>query len=240
MDPNRLNAEGARMLWRYLAYAESGGADLGHVALDKPDLNPFERDVRDQLVKAGIPLVPQFGSSGYWIDYAAEHPTEPGRMVLAIECDGASYHSSATARDRDRLRQEHLERLGWRFHRIWSTEWFRHREAEVSKARAAYDAAVIASTRPPTGPVVVAVPQVAEIASNSQQRSARPPVPRYLPIAEYSQQQLVAIARWIESDTHLRTEDQLLEEMMKELGFERRGSRITAALTAAIRVARSK
>jgi hypothetical protein len=61
MDPSRLRAEGARMLGRYLAYAESGGADLGHVARDKPDLNPFERDVEARLRAAGIPLVPQYG-----------------------------------------------------------------------------------------------------------------------------------------------------------------------------------
>ena len=65
----------------------------------------------------------QYGASGYPIDFAAKHPTQPGRMVLAIECDGAAYHSSRSARDRDRLRQEPLERLGWRFHRIWSQDW---------------------------------------------------------------------------------------------------------------------
>lgn len=65
--------------------------------------------MRDTLERAGIPLCPQYGSSGFRIDFAAKHPTQPGRMVLAIECDGASYHSSDTARDRDRLRQEHLQ-----------------------------------------------------------------------------------------------------------------------------------
>jgi very-short-patch-repair endonuclease len=134
LDPTKLRAEGAKMLCRYLAYAESGGSNLGEAAKDKPDLNPFERDVEAQLTKAGIPLVPQWGCSGYWIDYVAQHPTQPGRMVLAIECDGVTYHSSATARDRDRLRQEHLERLGWQFHRIWSTEWFRATVTPISSA----------------------------------------------------------------------------------------------------------
>ena len=101
LDPTKLRAEGARMLCRYLAYAESGGSNLGDQTKDKPDLNPFERDVEAQLAKAGIPLIAQWGCSGYWIDYVAQHPTQPGRMVLAIECDGVTYHSSATARDRD-------------------------------------------------------------------------------------------------------------------------------------------
>src|SRR5262245_65469401 len=70
------------------------------------------------------------------------HPARPGRPVLAIECDGASYHSSATARDRDRLRQAHLHRLGWRFLRIWSTDWFYNREPETERAVVAYEEGV--------------------------------------------------------------------------------------------------
>ncbi len=66
-------------------------------------------------------------------------------MVLAIECDGASYHSSETARDRDRLRQEQLERLGWTFHRIWSQDWFRDKQRETDRAVAAYTMAVAAA-----------------------------------------------------------------------------------------------
>ncbi len=65
-----------------------------------------------------VTVIPQYGSSGFRIDFALPHPTLSGRMVLAVEADGASYHSSPTARDRDRLRQQVLERLGWRFHRI--------------------------------------------------------------------------------------------------------------------------
>ncbi len=51
--------------------------------------------------------------------------------MLAVECDGATYHSSKSARDRDRIRQSVLEGLGWRFHRIWSTDWYRNRHKET-------------------------------------------------------------------------------------------------------------
>jgi very-short-patch-repair endonuclease len=147
LDANKLRAEGAQMLFRYLQYAESGGSHLGDPAKPKPELNPFERDVRDALTAAGVPIVVQYGCSGYWIDFAAQHPTQPGRMVLAIEADGATYHARQTARDRDRLRQDHLERLGWRFHRIWSTDWFHKRNAEIERAVAAWNAAVARSQR---------------------------------------------------------------------------------------------
>jgi hypothetical protein len=246
MDPSRLRAEGAKMLSRYLAYAESGGADLGHVARDKPDLNPFERDVEARLRAAGIPLIAQYGCSGYWIDYAAQHPTRPGQMVLAIECDGASYHSSATARDRDRLRQEHLERLGWTFHRIWSQDWFYHGEAETERALTAYQAAVAAADQSESRPAPSGVPQQGDTApdpdpdlSVSARRVGPCPVStRRGSIGDYSLAELTAVVRWIESDTLLRTEDELLAEAVRVLGFGRRGSKITAAITAAIAQAR--
>ncbi len=245
MDPAKLRSEGAKMLGRYLAYAESGGSDLGHVARDKPDLNPFERDVETWLRAAGIPLIAQYGCSGYWIDYAAQHPARPGQMVLAIECDGATYHSSATARDRDRLRQEHLERLGWTFHRIWSQDWFYRREAETERALTAYRAAVAAAdhrqSRPaPTGPPPDQVAAANPDQTATARRAGPCPVPTHRgSIDEYSPGELAAVVRWIESDTLLRTEDELLAETMRTLGFARRGSKITAALTAAIAQARN-
>ena len=123
MDPERLNSEGMKLLRQYLQYVDSAGENFGDRMIEKPALNPFEVDVRDTLAREGLKLIPQFGASGYWIDFAVMHPISPGRCVLALECDGATYHSSQSARDRDRLRQEQLERLGWHFHRIWSTEW---------------------------------------------------------------------------------------------------------------------
>ena len=66
-------------------------------------------------------------------------------MVLAIETDGAGYRAANTARDRDRLRQEHLQRLGWHFHRIWSTDWYADPQREVRRAR---QAALPAGHRP--------------------------------------------------------------------------------------------
>ena len=114
MDPGRSSAKGSVLLRQYLEYAASGGEELGSGVSDVP-LNPFELSIKDGLERRGIPVTPQFGVSGYRIDFACAHPDEPGRMVLAIEADGASYHSTPTARDRDRLRQQVLEAKGWRF-----------------------------------------------------------------------------------------------------------------------------
>lgn len=205
-------------------------------------MNPFERDVFAELSAAEIPLVPQMGSSGYWIDFAAQHPTKPGRMVLAIETDGAMYHSTPTARDRDRLRQEHLERLGWTFHRIWSTSWFKNREAEVGLALQAYQLAVRRADgdgEGPSGRSPVVLHPSNPAGGLTPLRGPRPKVPRGLGISDYSRRQLVAIVKWVESDTLLRTDDELLQAVMDDLGFERRGARILDAITAAIRSAQT-
>ena len=73
---------------------------------------------------------------------AVRHPKEPGRFVLGIECDGAMYHSSLVARDRDRLRQDVLEGLGWTLHRIWGTSWYRQRNQELDRLRTAIEKAI--------------------------------------------------------------------------------------------------
>lgn len=153
MDPARTSSEGVRLLRDYLRYAESGGVDLSGTEPEEA-LNPFEFDVLDKLTAAGLSVIPQYGCSGYRIDFAVCHPEDRGRFVLAVEADGASYHSSRTARDRDRLRQEHLERLGWRFCRIWSTDWFNDHAREVDRVLTAYDAAVREADASGPGPAV--------------------------------------------------------------------------------------
>ncbi len=77
--------------------------------------------------------MPQIGVAGFFIDLGVKHPIRPGAFLLGIGCDGASYHSGRSARDRDRLRQEILENLGWKIHRIWSTDWFKNRDNEIKR-----------------------------------------------------------------------------------------------------------
>jgi very-short-patch-repair endonuclease len=134
IDPARSAARGVDLLRRYVEYAAGGARSLSADGPREAALNPFEADVCDTLRASGLALIPQWGASGYRLDFAVQHPERPGQLVLALECDGASYHAAPTARDRDRLRQQHLEALGWRFHRIWSQDWFHRREAEVARA----------------------------------------------------------------------------------------------------------
>ena len=85
------------------------------------------------LKENGYEVVAQVGVAGFFIDLAVKHPAKAGTFLLGIECDGASYHSGRSARDRDRLRQEILENLGWKIHRVWSTDWFKSRDSEIRR-----------------------------------------------------------------------------------------------------------
>ncbi len=140
IDPARAKGEGARVLKRFLNYAETGILEE-RVSTSEDADSPFEEMVAGVIESLGYQLDKQVGSAGFKIDMAVRHPVQPGRYMLAVECDGATYHSALWARERDRLRQEVLENLGWRFHRIWSTDWFYRRGEAVQKLQAALDEA---------------------------------------------------------------------------------------------------
>jgi very-short-patch-repair endonuclease len=238
MDLSKVKAgTGVELLRNYLEYAATGGKRLGDVAFTDFPMNSFEAEVFDVLESKGIPLVSQLGASRYRIDLVAQHPRQRGKYVMAIECDGASYHSSPTARDRDRLRQQQLENLGWKFHRIWSTDWFMHKEEEVTRAVAAYELAVASAdnSKPDEGMPVTA-PSVDRLPSrpNPGTRRARPPISKRDSIKEYSRSELIAIIQWIESDGRLWSNEEIIEKLLPELGFHRRGVRIEGVLESAL------
>lgn len=244
LDPERLNSDGMKLLRSYVLYVESGGDNLGERAASIPQLNPFEVDVRDTLTARGMRLAPQHGASGYRIDFAVQDPDQPGRFILAIECDGASFHSAQTARDRDRLRQEQLERIGWSFHRIWSSEWFHNKEAAVHKVLAAYERALGGDEEGRvsiSGPSSVRAELEAETDAGdpvAHGRGERPNVPQGWKVDDYWDHQLIQMIDWVESDELLRTADELIGEVMTELGFQRRGARIVTVLRSAVKRAR--
>ncbi|MDT3395390.1 DUF3320 domain-containing protein [Streptomyces sp. B1866] len=138
-----------RHLKRYLEYAEQGPAALAADGI-RPDAepeSPFEESVLRVLRDWGYDVQPQVGVAGYRIDLGLRHPAAPGAYALGIECDGAMYHSSRAARDRDRLREEVLTGLGWTLHRIWGTDWYRDRTAAEQRLRQAVERAVAEDPR---------------------------------------------------------------------------------------------
>lgn len=126
--------EGTKALRNYLEYARTGSLTVAEDTGLEPD-SDFEISVMNMLKQRGYEVTPQLGVAGYRIDIAVKHPKIPGCYLAAIECDGATYHSALSVRDRDRIRQEILESLGWRgrIWRIWSTDWFRSPRSESEK-----------------------------------------------------------------------------------------------------------
>lgn len=126
--------DGTKALRNYLEYARTGSLPTIEETDREPD-SDFEISVMDMLKMRGYEVTPQLGVAGYRIDIAVKHPDAPGSYLAAIECDGATYHSALSVRDRDRIRQEILESLGWRgrIWRIWSTDWFRTPRQEIEK-----------------------------------------------------------------------------------------------------------
>ena len=148
IDLSRTSARGVAALKRYLKYAETGELDIPRPS-DRDADSLFEEEVADALRKLGYQVEHQIGSAGYFIDLGVKDSQNSGRYLLGIECDGATYHSAQSARDRDRLRQQVLEGLGWRIHRIWSTDWFRTRDSELGNAVEAIEAAKVHIPSPP-------------------------------------------------------------------------------------------
>jgi very-short-patch-repair endonuclease len=124
------SGKGVVALKDYLHYAATGALGLPTETGRNPD-SEFEIAVADELRRHGLECVAQVGVSDYFIDIAVRHPDLPGGYILAIECDGAMYHSAKSVRDRDRLRQMVLEDRGWEVHRIWSTDWFRDPNGQI-------------------------------------------------------------------------------------------------------------
>jgi very-short-patch-repair endonuclease len=174
IDLSRTSATGVAHLKRFLSFAQLGArafatvptAPLGDVE------SPFEAAVAERLRGKGWVLHPQVGVSGFRVDLGVVDPDRPGAYLAGVECDGATYHRGATARDRDRLRQAVLEGLGWHVLRIWSTDWWTGAARETERLheqltarlhqqrarRAEEDAQVVATADPPAAAEGEAVP----------------------------------------------------------------------------------
>jgi very-short-patch-repair endonuclease len=136
MSPEERVTLGRRAMHDYLVYAKTGllPAAAGQITGRDPD-SDFEIAVARALQNAGFEAEPQVGVAGYFIDIGVRHASRPGEYLAAVECDGATYHSSLSARDRDRIRQQILESLGWkgRIIRVWSTDWFADPQGQIGR-----------------------------------------------------------------------------------------------------------
>lgn len=140
IDLSRTTGRGPAAFKTFLAYARSGEITMPRITGRGHD-SPFEQAVAQAIAACGYEAEAQVGVAGFFIDLAVRDPDHPGRFLLGVECDGATYHSALSARDRDRTRGFVLRDRGWTLHRIWSTDWFNNPDEEVRELAAAIEAA---------------------------------------------------------------------------------------------------
>jgi very-short-patch-repair endonuclease len=175
IDIGRARGRGVADLKAFLDFANRGAVALA--AQDSGSLgpveSPFEEAVRDALALKGWEVHSQIGVSGFRIDLGVRHPDHAGVWLAGVECDGARYHSSATARDRDRIRQAVLEGLGWTILRIWSTDWFRAPQATLERI----DGQLRAALESDRALRAEAVQKIADVVDEAQVMSAMESIP---------------------------------------------------------------
>lgn len=258
---DELPSAGVAALRTFLHYAETGEMDIPSPTGKEP-MSPFEETVINFVKEQGYTVVPQVGSAGFYIDIGVVDPNNPERFVLGIECDGAQYHSSRTARDRDRLRQQVLEQRGWRIHRVWSTSWYRKPEVEKKRLIEAIQAAVDLASRSHSE-AKHSQSEATEPLSHVEERPSSEPMlsepvnsgktlllPPYQfaslkkPVALYRQETLsfyggelmeiiVEVVK-VESPIHV---EELIRRVRETLGYRRAGRRIREEIESALQIA---
>jgi len=135
IDLNRTSAQAVHDLRHFIEFAQRGPTAITsavHGSVGDYE-SPFEQFVAEGLRLKGWETHAQIGVSHFRIDLGVVHPDRPGDYLVGVECDGATYHSTATARDRDKIRSEILVGLGWTLLRVWSTEWWVNREGALER-----------------------------------------------------------------------------------------------------------
>ncbi len=238
IDLSQTTAVGAKLLRAYLDFAERGVPALGSEVTQADEAecdSPFEQHVADVLKERGMDVHKQVGCSQYRIDLALADPSNPGRLVLGIECDGATYHKSATARDRDRLRQEVLEARGWRIVRIWSTDWLRDPNGQTNRVVAAFERILAEATEPraPANTVGPVKKSVDEEPAPTKRNGPKPPNSRtvyYQNIEEVPTSEIKGLILSMLEKYGVTEETELTVSLARRLGFQRTGARIRARI----------
>ncbi len=235
-----IQARGARALKGYLGFAEKRILEEAEAARDDADF-PFEESVHDCLEQEGIEAHRQVGCAGFRLDIGVVDPEQPGRFFLGVQFDGTKYHGSRVARDRDRQRRQVLEGLGWRLHRVWSTDWYRNRDETLDRLLGAIEASRIAPMPESDAPPAEEPPEEDSPVQDTQEEREEPvrdySVCRDLGVTttgELHDQSPVKISRAVttvvnvEGPVHF---NEILQRIRKAWDLKRAGRRIRALVS---------
>ena len=211
IDLSRTKATGVRDFKHFLEYAERGPRALAEAAapLGEETESPFESAVRKALEDRGWVVHPQVGVAGFRVDLGIVFPDSPGRYLAGVECDGATYHRSATARDRDLVRERVLRDLGWRIHRVWSTDWWVDYERAIGALHAALTADLADERREETAKAVLS-------AAPSDLLNVEPTAEPYRDSRDISRETLVPVANTTPSEADSESVRRYAERAMNK------------------------
>ena len=253
IDLQRASGRGVAAFKAFLSFAHTGRLSIAQQS-GREEESPFEEAVRRSVESLGYEVHPQVGVAGFFVDLAVVDKQRQGRYLLGIECDGAAYHSSRSARDRDRLRQAVLEDHGWIIHRIWSTDWLQRPSEQLRKVTEALERAkiVIDEIKEHSAPTVsvsltvesedgIERETVLELdnkgltALTIPYKEARCEVPVRIEPHELQTKDLAAIVvRIVEQEGPIH-EDEVVNRVRDLWGFGRAGTRIQDAVMKAVR-----
>jgi very-short-patch-repair endonuclease len=202
IESKRTKSPSIALLRSYLEFMENEGRLFEAEYEFSVPTTPFEQEILQRLSDAGLTVDCQVGDSGFKIDFAIRDP-KTNKYILAIEADGATYHSSEYARERDYMRQRILESRGWRFVRIWSTDWWLNPDQEIARVMAALG-------KP-----------VQSLSSPSEEVGRSIVSDRYEDIEEYK------LLRGIKAQNPGRGKEYIFELWYKSMGFQRRTQNLT-------------
>ena len=248
IDLERAQGRGVRSLKAFLQFAQTGRLSVAERS-GREEESPFEDAVRAALETEGYEIHPQVGVAGFFVDLAVVDRDRPGSYVLGIECDGAAYHASRSARDRDRLRQAVLEDHGWAIHRIWSTDWFQRPVEQLRRTVAAIERVRVAAAEGKRHQAIQKETAAAEIIREDREEisdTSAPTVAEPYRVADFSaprgrephelsaSEMADLLLRVVEIEGPIH-EEELVARVKDLWGFQRAGSRIQDAVAKGIR-----
>jgi very-short-patch-repair endonuclease len=256
IDLNRAKGRGVHALKSFLAFAETGRLATA-AAPGREENSILAEAVKRSVESLGHEVHVQVGLAGFFVDLAVVDRENKGRYALGIECDGTSYHSSRSARDRDRLRQSVLQDHGWILHRVWSADWFQQPVEQLRRIASAIEKAkaelaelareekqpevtvqVSVETETPDGidrEVVLSFESESVTSTAEPYSEARFEVPRGIEPHIMSSKGMAEILLKIVQHEGPIHEDELVTRVRELWGLQRAGTRIQDAVARAIR-----
>lgn len=236
MDAARSKAAGVHALKNFLHYAQHGRLQQEE-GLETLPGKPFEEHIAGILTGLGYTVHKQVGSAGCCIDLAIADTRHPGRYILGIECDGLNYRSAQSARDRDRLRYQVLQGMGWNLYRVWSTDWFRNPQKEqellVQAITAAMEKASAADADEAEATATAPAPEINREAVEEEKTPGvlyqLAMVPAEINKQEFHLHPVPKIAGWIEEVVRIESPvhvEEAARRLVEAAGIARIGTRI--------------